>query len=685
MKNLSLTIEENGVALLTFDRPDSSVNIFDASTLDELDSAISQIEADEGEISIKKLIITSAKPAIFIAGADIKSIASASHEELSAFLERGQDIFNRIEKLPCQTAAAIHGACLGGGYEIALACDVRVASLDKVTKIGLPETLLGIVPAWGGSTRLPKLIGVQKALPLILSAKKMAPKHAKKVGAVDDAVPRERVIPRCIQLLDSPPDRPSLWKQNNPLSCIIAKTVANRNTRQKTRGHYPALTQAIDIITSAPNASTTASLNAERDAALELAGSETTKQMIRLFFLTEKYKKSKLDCDSDKVPKINHTTVIGAGVMGAGIAHWTASRGLPVLLKDINDEAVARGMHTIGKRFAEGVKRRIFTKGQAEKLKNLVVPTSSNVPMQHTDLIVEAAVENMDIKKKIFADLADRVSDDTILATNTSALSITELSTAIPHPERVVGLHFFNPVHRMKLVEVIYTENTAPEISQACVDFVRRIGKSAVLVKDSPGFLVNRILMPYLIEAGRLFELGIHPKKIDDAMLNFGMPVGPIQLLDDIGLDVALHVANTMEDFFKDRMRSPEILKELVAANVLGRKGGEGIYRYDKRNKGDVNAKALGFVKDTEDMRSSEITNRLALLMVAESYRCLEEGIVASSDDIDFAMILGTGWAPFRGGPMAYAQSIGETEVRDKMKQFYQTDGIIYEVPESLE
>ncbi|MDF1756042.1 MAG: 3-hydroxyacyl-CoA dehydrogenase NAD-binding domain-containing protein [Verrucomicrobiales bacterium] len=680
MTNLNLTIDEQGLALLDFDRPGSPANIFDATTLDELATALDEIESNE---KIGNLIFTSSKPSIFIAGADIKSIASSTTEELDTFLRKGQELFDRIADLRCGTAAAIHGACLGGGFELALACDIRVASLDQSTKIGLPETLLGIIPSWGGSTRLPKLIGVQKSLSLILAGKKMAPKYAKKLGAVDDVVPRERLVERCLQLLKKRPERDSHWKTNNFAAAKIAKAVATKDVMKRTRGHYPAMLEAIDVVTAAPLRSHASSLKAERDAALELAGSETTRQMIRLFFLTEKSKKGGVDV-SGEVPKIDHVTVVGAGVMGAGIAHWTASRKIPVLLKDINEEAVARGLKTISKRFAEAVDRRIFTPGEAAERQNMVSPAAENVPMKHTDLIVEAAVENMGIKRKIFAELASRTRPDAILATNTSALSIEELSTSIPNPERVVGLHFFNPVHRMKLVEVIYTSETKPEVTQACLNFVRKIGKSPVLVQDSPGFLVNRILMPYLIEAGRLFQKGIPPKKIDEAMLDFGMPVGPIQLLDDIGLDVALHVAETMESFFEDRMRVPKVLKKLVKAEVFGRKSGKGIYLYGGSNKGKVNREALNFVHNDLSMSKTEIAQRLSLLMVAESYRCLQEGIVASADDIDFAMIMGTGWAPFRGGPMAYANTIGEDEVIDKLTSFSKKDPAIYRVPKSL-
>ncbi|MEQ1840952.1 MAG: 3-hydroxyacyl-CoA dehydrogenase NAD-binding domain-containing protein, partial [Verrucomicrobiales bacterium] len=423
---------------------------------------------------------------------------------------------------------------------------MRVASPDSVTQIGLPETQLGIIPAWGGSTRLPKLIGIQKALPLILAGKTMAPQYARKLGAIDDVVPRERLVERCLQLLKSPPNRKSHWLQNSLPGAALAGCLAKRDLKKRTRSHYPALEKAVDVATGSLRRSHASSLKAERMAALDLAQSETTRQLLRLFFLTEKSKKSESKTDSAIRAPIRHTAVIGAGVMGAGIAHWIASRKIPVILKDINEAAVARGMQTIRQRFAEAVSSRIFTKGGAAHLYNLVAPAATAVPMMHTDLVIEAAVENMGVKKKIFADLATRTRPDTILATNTSALSITELAEAVPHPERVIGLHFFNPVHRMKLVEIVYTEKTRPEVSEACLNFVRKIGKSPVLVKDSPGFLVNRILMPYLIEAGRFFEQGVAPKKIDDAMLDFGMPVGPIQLLDDIGLDVALHGAEPM-------------------------------------------------------------------------------------------------------------------------------------------
>ncbi len=649
LNHIDYSVDSQGCALVCFDRPKSAANIFDLAALSELNSILEDLESST---TIQSVIFSSSKPGIFIAGADISTLASAKGDELDTFIKMGQSLFDRIAALPMPTAAAIHGACVGGGMEMALACDIRVASDAKATKLGLPETLLGIVPAWGGSTRMPRLIGVPKALSLILAGKLVAAKYAKKIGLVDAVTPRERLEERCLQLMASPPTRKRFYLENSWPARVIAKSKARKATRAKTRGNYPALEYAIDLVCAAPGRSVEASLAGERSAVGALAELPVTKQLIRLFFLSEAAKKKRIDGVKGIKP-IEYTNVIGAGVMGAGIAHWTSSRGMSVLLKDIDDTAVARGMRTVKSRFDEAVGRRLITPVEAKRAYQLVAPTAEDVPMNHIDLVIEAAVENMDIKKRIFSDLASRTREDTVLATNTSALSITELAESIKHPQRVVGIHFFNPVHRMKLVEVIYTDKTSDEVKQACLKFVQKLGKTPVLVKDSPGFLVNRILMPYLLETGHLLERGIAPRDIDEAMLDFGMPVGPVRLLDDIGLDVALHVAETMVDAFPHRMKVPQLLEKMVEAGCLGRKSGGGIYKGD-----NMNAELNSHIQpEGLTMSRSDIADRLSTLMVSESYRCLDERIVESPDDIDLAMILGTGWAPFRGGPMAYSKS----------------------------
>jgi alkylation response protein AidB-like acyl-CoA dehydrogenase/3-hydroxyacyl-CoA dehydrogenase len=384
---------------------------------------------------------------------------------------------------------------------------------------------------------------------------------------------------------------------------------------------------------------------------------------------------------------MNRTAVIGAGVMGAGIAQWLSAREIPVLLQDIDPARVAAGMNSIAKVYGGGVKRHLFTASEARHLADHITPCASPVPLQSVDLVIEAAVERLDIKKKIFADLCARSRSDTILATNTSALPISELGRAegVTHPERILGLHFFNPVHLMRLVEIVITDQTSEQAIATALAFVRRIGKSPVVVRDSPGFLVNRILMPYLIEAGRLFERGVSPQEIDAAMLDFGMPMGPIRLLDEVGLDVAMHVAETMIDAFGERFAVPDTLKKLVEKGHVGRKSGRGFYVYhgDKTTP-NPEALALRWGRAVPSVDRAALAERLALLMTNESFRVLEEGVAESADDIDFAMILGTGYAPFRGGPMTWARRTGLGKVKTRLDSLAESDGPAFAPAPSL-
>ncbi|MCL4109919.1 UNVERIFIED_CONTAM: hypothetical protein GTU68_012728 [Idotea baltica] len=347
--------------------------------------------------------------------------------------------------------------------------------------------------------------------------------------------------------------------------------------------------------------------------------------------------------------------------MGSGIAQWISARDFPVILSDLNHEAVAKGLSNVDKIYESAVKRRIFTEHEARLKRDKVAPIAYRVPLTSTDLVIEAAVENLDVKKKIFADLCERVRPDTILATNTSALSISELikGEGITHPERVIGIHFFNPVHRMKLVEIVVTDVTDPAVVEATLRFVRKLGKSPIVVNDSPGFVVNRILMPYLIEAARLFDSGVDAREIDEAMLDFGMPMGPLRLLDEVGLDVATHVAGTMGEAFGDRFVVPTVVGRLVVSGNLGRKSGSGFFSF-AATKNSVNPLAIESrtAKSSVKMNRTEIADRLAGLMVNEARMVLEEGVAASSEDVDLAMILGTGFTPFRGGPLAFGKTI---------------------------
>lgn len=635
-------------AFLTFDREGSSANIFDRDALLQLSQMLDEL-ANHHEL--KGLVIRSAKPSIFIAGADLKVLSSAQGDEMRDLIELGQAVFQKLHQLPFTTVAAIHGACVGGGYELALACDWRVASDASVTKIGLPETNLGILPAWGGTTRLTRLIGLPSALPLILGGKILTAGAAKAKGLVDAVVPRENLESHALTFL-SRGKRPFakhgfVW---NSIVAPVIEAKARKELLAKTRGLYPGPMAALEVAARGSNESIEAGLQRELNAVLGLASLPETCQLLRLFFLQERAKKHRFVDVEPRV--IGRCAVIGAGVMGAGIAYWLSTHGHEVILRDIDDAAIARGMKSISANYDEARSRRVMTPTEAARGMDRILSSSVPVSLDRCDLIIEAAVERLDIKRSVFADLSARARPDTILATNTSALPVHKLADVISHPERLVGLHFFNPVHRMQLVEVVRTDSTSDSTLATAVAFVRSIGKLPVVVRDSPGFLVNRILMPYLMESAGFFERGGDPKKIDDAMLDFGMPMGPLRLLDEVGLDVSLHVARTLAEAFPNRMHVPWMLEQLVAAGQLGRKSKSGFYNYHGDH-ATLNPAAAALRTGAEEV-PSDTAARLARAMTDEAHRCLDEGVAETADDIDLAMVLGTGYAPFRGGPLQY-------------------------------
>ena len=669
--NLHRTLHEDGTCVLTFDRPGSSANFFDYATLEELRQELDFIA---GSREVKGVILVSGKPTIFIAGVDLRRMTeSTPPTEIKELLTFGQTQIHRLTQLSIPTVAAIHGAAMGGGYEVALACDYRLASPDHVTKIGLPETSIGLLPAWGGATRLPRLIGLPKALGFILAGKTVSAQQALRLGLVDELVPAERFIRAATQKIhQGKPHRPSHWLTNNPLTVAFLKPIQRRRLLRKTRGHYPAVMKAFEVMMQGVTKSVSSSLALEREGILELARTDACHNLIRIFFMRERAKKRVVEDSTPRLePKpVTRAAVIGAGVMGAGIAQWMSARGLPVVLRDVNTEQVAKGMAGIGKLYQDGIRHHVFSRREARDGLDRIYPAPMEVPLRHVDLVIEAAVENLELKKKIFQRLDETTTEETILATNTSALPISELAAGTRHPQRVLGLHFFNPVHRMQLVEVIAARQTAPEALARAVRFVQRIGKLPVVVKDSPGFLVNRILMPYLIEAGTLFEHGASLKRLDDAMLDFGMPMGPMRLLDEVGLDVALHVAQTLAAHFSGRLQVPAILTQMTEAGLLGRKSGRGFYLYEAAKTSPPNPQALSYVQSqtASNLSSDELQERMFFLMLNEAARCLEEKIVVIPEDIDFAMIMGTGFAPFRGGPLRYADSLGVEKIVGAME-----------------
>ncbi len=648
-------IGDDHVCLLTFDRPDSGVNIFDAATLHELSEHVDVIERDT---SLLGLIITSAKKSIFIAGADLKTLLKqAQSGELRAFIADGQSIFNRIAALKIPTVAAIHGACAGGGYEITLTCDYRVASDDPATRIGLPETTLGLIPAWGGSTRLPRLIGAERAAEVILKGKLYSAPEALKLGLVDEVVPRE-------QLLEAARRKLKAGKRQLPELVRLEQKIEIPEDRES------APVRALGVITTGAASPIDESLRLELDAIVDLGNTESTRNLIRNFFLAEKYKKGTSKTSAEKIV---HAAVIGAGVMGSGIAQWLSARGVTVILRDVSREQLERGLANIEKTYADAVKRGLMSEEKAKQGRARIVASTAPMELRDVQFAIEAASEKIDIKKEIFRDLSMKVGPKTIVATNTSALPVSELAACTISPDRVVGLHFFNPVSRMKLVEVVVGKETSNETQEHALAFVRQIGKLPVVVRDIPGFLVNRVLFPYLLDAAELFEAGVDAEKIDKTLVKWGMPMGPLRLIDQIGVDVTVDIANTLEKAYGRRDATPEILRKMQSAKVLGHKTGSGFYKYVGKEQ-MPNELVQQWRRKGSAKEDFDIANQLVFLMVNEAARCVEEKVVESPEDADFGMILGTGFAPSRGGPLRFAEHFGLKKIVDEMNRLAQSD-----------
>jgi 3-hydroxyacyl-CoA dehydrogenase/enoyl-CoA hydratase/3-hydroxybutyryl-CoA epimerase len=650
-------IGDDGICVLVFDRPESGANIFDAATMDSLREHMDAIEKDA---SIKGVLVISAKKSIFIAGADLKTLLKqAQTGEMRGFIAEGQKVFNRLAALKVPSVAAIHGACAGGGYEITLACDYRVASDDPATKIGLPETTLGLVPAWGGATRLPRLIGADKAADVILKGKLHGAGEALKLGLVDEVVSKE-------QLLEAARKKLAQGKRE-----AATPTVTPEMTPPKP-GANAAPGRAFEIIARSRDSSIDESLAMEVDAISELGTTEATQNLIRNFFLADKYRKG----SSKTAPaKIMHAAVIGAGVMGSGIAQWLSARGVSVILRDVDSAAIDRGMANIEKTYGDAVKRGLMSEAKAGEGRARIVASTQPVALRDVQIVIEAASEKLEIKKKIFEELAANTPETTVLATNTSALPIKELAQSTAMPVRVVGLHFFNPVSRMKLIEVVVGRETAEATRERALGFARQIGKLPVLVQDSPGFLVNRVLFPYLLDAAEMFQDGVSAEEIDGALLEWGMPMGPLRLIDEIGIDITVDIAATLEKAFGERDRACKILQEMYAAKILGRKSGAGFYKYEGKQQTPNESLQPWRQESGEKFGLENITNRLVYLMVNEAARCLEEKVVATPEDADYGMVLGTGFPVYRGGPLRYAESVGLKKVVTDMDGIHSRAG----------
>ena len=677
MNNFNLK-REGAIAILAFDQRDSKANVLNKETLGEFKSAIDEVRADS---SLEALLIVSKKDNIFIAGADIKEIESiTSPDKALEMVEKGQRILDELESLDKVTGAVINGACVGGGLELSLACKYRVASFGDKVKIGLPEVNLGIIPGFGGTQRLPRLVGLTRGLSLILPGKMVSDKDALKYGIVDRLFPKTRLIEDTIGFVNDilAGKARTKRKKKGLVESLIENTFSGRalvarqarkGVLKKTKGFYPAPLVAIDVITKTYGRGLKRGLKIEANACAELITTEISKNLIKVFYLNEEYKKLDWVGKGIKPATIDKCAIVGAGVMGGGIAQLAAYRDIPVRVKDITADALKTALKTAHKVFEGALKRRRIKDYDVEYKFGLISPTLTYKGFKNTPLVIEAVVENLAVKQKVFSELGNIVTSDAVLASNTSSLPIIDISKDTKSPERVVGLHFFNPVHLMPLIEVIPSKVTNDETKAAIIAFARSLGKIVIVVKDSTGFLVNRILLPYLNEAGHLLADGVSIERMDAIAKSFGMPMGPLELVDEIGIDVGYKVAKILEEAFGERMKVSDVLHKVKEKGLLGKKSKSGFYIHKDKAK-SPNPGIYNIIKPASPKRVSDedILKRLIYTMVNEAARCLDEKVADRPHTIDIGMIMGTGFPPFKAGLMRYADSVGLDNIAGDLK-----------------
>jgi len=671
MNSLQLKIE-NEIAILEFDQPDSKVNLLNSATMQELAQILNQL-AQKSQPEVRALMLTSKKNGSFIAGADIKEIEQIhSSEEAKEKSEKGKQIFNALEKLDLVTLAVINGDCLGGGLELALACRYRVASFSDRVKIGLPEVKLGLVPGWGGTQRLPGLIGLAPALKMILSGQIISGREALKYGLVERLFSEARLQEESFNFVRGilegrekiTRNRPKRLSQalleNNPLGRAILFHQVKKNLLEKTKGFYPAPLKALELIKRTYGKSNRNGFVLESETFGQLAVTEVSRNLIKVFYLNEKFKKFPWVADQVKPSVVKKYAIVGAGLMGGGIAHLTSSHDIPTRIKDVNFEPLKKALKTAREIFDYSLRNRKLKKNQVEYKLGLISPTVTYQGFENADIIIEAVIEDLSVKQKVFQELGRVVFPQTVLASNTSALSISKMAEAVSNPERVVGLHFFNPVQRMPLVEIIKSEKTSDQTLATVIAFARGLGKTVIIVQDRPGFLVNRILFPYLNEAAFLLEEGMQIEKIDRIARRFGMPLGPLELADEVGIDVGYKVAKILQDAFGERMRIASILDNLVQKGFFGKKSSQGFYLHTgKRKIPNPEVYRMTKINNRGEVFDQAALKRMIYTMVNEAARCLEEKVVTCPETIDMGMIAGIGFPPFRAGLLRYADSIG--------------------------
>lgn len=672
--------EASGIAQIEFDLPGKDINLLDLATMRELKELLATLQKRQ---DLSAVLVTSAKPKVFIAGADIHEIETLTdRSDRVEKSEEGKAILQSLEDLEVPTIAVINGACIGGGLELALACRYRVSSFSDPVKIGLPEVQLGILPGFGGTLRLPKLIGIVKALPLLLTGKLIGSKEAFRIGIVDRLFPEKTLLAQAIEFAKTlPPSRAprsdrsfsSRFFEKSPVGRALVYRAARKNILKQTRGFYPAPVKILDVVQKTYGLTPTQGSRIESEGFADLAGTEVSKNLIGFYFLNERFKKfpwTGLHLDPGPVFPCG---VVGAGVMGGGIAQILSHRNFPVRVRDLRPEALGSALREAHRIYSAAVKRKRIKPFERDRKMRLISAGLTSEGFRRCGIIIEAVVEDLRVKQQVFRELDSITKPGTILASNTSSLSISAMAQGTLHPERVIGLHFFNPVDRMPLVEIIPTETTSPETLERTVQFARSLGKTVVVVKDVRGFLVNRILTPYLNEAGYLMEEGMTPIVLDSVAKSFGLPMGPAELLDHVGIDIAYKAAHILEDAYGARMRMSPLFKKMNDRGYFGKKASLGFYRY-RHGKMEQNRR-LDLPRPSKALPSDEILKRLIYPMINEASRCLEEKVVQEAGVVDIAMIMGTGFPPFRAGLLRYADHIGLKNIAADLDRLAATVG----------
>jgi len=683
----ALTVEvEDGIAILTFDLPGESVNKFTPGVVDEFAAVIDRLQRDT---AIKAAVLISGKAEMFIAGADIEqffTIKTASDgESMSA---AGQLMMDRIERLRTPVVAAIHGACMGGGLEASLACAYRICTDHPKTVLALPETMLGIIPGAGGTQRLPRTVGLRNALDMILTGKNIRARKALQMGLVDEmvhpAILREIAVDRAKKLGAGSLRRSrgakstgvgDLLLEKNPLGRALVFRQAKASVLDKTHGNYPAPLAAIEAIHAGLSSGMARGLHEEARLFGEMAVTEVSKQLTFLFFATTALKKdSGTDVPAEPLP-VRTLGVLGAGFMGSGVATVAAMQRTVVRLKDAAYDRVAAGLRAVSSVLRERLTRKQITKREFMDQLSLVGGTTDYSGFGGADLVIEAVFEDLALKHKVLKETEAVIPSDTIYASNTSTIPITSIAEASKRPEQVLGMHFFSPVHKMPLLEVIVTAKTAPVATATAVAYGKKLGKHVIVVNDGPGFYTTRTLSAYMNEAGYLLDEGVSIDQLDHAMVDMGFPVGPITLMDEVGLDVGGKVGKVIYEAFGDRLKPSASLARVVADGRSGRKGGKGFYRYEDGKKQGVDESVYALLPTGANriqMAAAEMQQRCMLALLNEAARCLEDGVLRSPRDGDVGAVFGIGFPPFLGGPFRHIDHEGADNVVRQLELLHQ-------------